>query len=84
MFEKLKQRLSARAIRLHADRRGELDAAGVGMGLAVVGGFVAVAGLLGVIFVSVTLFPIVYAEWFAAIGIVLLISGAIVEKAGSQ
>jgi predicted anti-sigma-YlaC factor YlaD len=67
--------------RLHASRAGKLSAENVGYGLAVVGAVLAFIALLAVLFISVDLWPLIYSEILALIGIILLVAGVIVHAA---
>lgn len=81
----LKARLldRARRVSIRRSQRAVLDAEGIGFGLAVSGAIAALAGLLGVLFVSSATFPTIDAEMAAFFGAILLVAGIIVEKAGN-
>lgn len=80
MFENLK--FEFRRLRsLHASRRAALRAENIGYGLAVGGAIMALAALVGVIFVPATTFPLVDGEVAAFLGAILLVAGIIVHAA---
>lgn len=67
--------------RLKHRHDGRITAEGVGFGLALSGGVVALGSLLGVLFVPVASFPVVDAEVGALFGGILFVAGLIVHAA---
>jgi hypothetical protein len=64
---------------LSRNERGEITMEGVGFGLAVFGGIIALAALFGIIFVSAVTFPLIDAEFMALVGVILIVAGYIVH-----
>jgi len=64
---------------LRRSQRAAINGERIGFGLAVAGGLVAFAALIGLIFVPVATFPVLYAEFFAVLGIILLVIGILFE-----
>lgn len=78
----IKERLLAlRGKRLKTRHDGRISAEGVGFGLALSWGVVALGSLLGVLFVPVASFPVVDAEVGALFGGILFVAGLIVHAA---
>ena len=67
--------------RLHRNTSGKLSAENVGYGLAVAGGIMALAVLLGLLFVPVASFPTIDAEMGALLAAILFVAGIIVHAA---
>ena len=72
---------TSRFARLRRSIRGAADGEGIGFGVAVIGGIVAVATLLAVIFVPAATFTTLDAEEGAAVGIAMLVIGVAVREA---
>lgn len=75
------ERMRARQVAFKRGRMARVTSEGIGFALAVVGGIIAVAGLLGVIFVPSASFPLIDVELTALLGIVLLVIGAAIGLA---
>lgn len=66
---------------LRHSRRGTLNASSVGFGLAVGGAILALAALVGIMFIPAATFPTIDAELSAFLGAVLLVSGIVCHAA---
>jgi len=84
MFEKFLARVVAlRASRpsLRGNTSGRLSMESVGWGLTVFGAIVAIAMLLGILFIPAATFPLIDAEFGALVGVILLVAGVLVHSA---
>jgi hypothetical protein len=66
---------------LRSNRSGRLSMESVGWGLTAAGAVLAIAILIGVLFVPASEFPLIDAEFGALLGAILLVAGIVVHAA---